>query len=609
MKKKLFSLIAIFLVSVMCTSMAACDLVTTNAQRDMKQIVATVQIDDSVERDSITKRQLVNAFLNTGYQYVSQGYTYEQTFQLMMDLLVNRRVLVQQAKLDLPVINADATGVEKFLTAEEIKKCKYEVVKAVNEVIDSYEKDLVKVEETEDEEDEEEDTDTLRPVPKTYDEEEEEEIPETFAVNTNKPSEIEGSTEKTRKQAYNKFIKALHNNNLIDSVDVEDVLETTYGKDEILNQEETVLLDKYQKSIEDAATAQLSNAVLAQRWNDMVAIQKQGYANQTAYATALGSVSDESFVFVNPYGGYGYVLNLLFKPTDYVQREVTKLQAKRRSGIISIAEYEAQRAALFAASDAFEIVDERKTWITKGDEELFTLEGSTVTFGDKLLKSDALKQFDATVSKNEKGKYTVTYEDSDKLTVSAMMTLLGEKLGAGAGVDDTTYGKLYTATAANSENIFRDFMFAYSDDNSDAALNTYKGYVSAPALNNNQNGQYVKEFEKAARYVVEKGVGNYVLVVTDYGVHVIYCATQITPGEVAMPDWAAITDWDAEKANRTTAYLFREAILADLQSTAFSTVQSTQINKYTAEGAKTASGADCVIKYQKRYKDLLSLGA
>jgi len=155
MKKKLFSLIAIFLVSVMCTSMAACDLVTTNAQRDMKQVVATVQIDDSVERDSITKRQLVNAFLNTGYSYLSQGYTYEQTFGLMMDLLVNRRILVQQAKLDLPVINADATGVEKFLTAEEINKCKYEVVKAVNEVIDSYEKELVKEEDTEDEEDEE----------------------------------------------------------------------------------------------------------------------------------------------------------------------------------------------------------------------------------------------------------------------------------------------------------------------------------------------------------------------------------------------------------------------------------------------------------------------
>ena len=489
MKKKLFSLIAIFLVSVMCTSMTACDLVTTNAQRDMKQIVATVQIDDSVERDSITKRQLVNAFLNTGYQYVSQGYTYEQTFQLMMDLLINRRILVQQAKLDLPVVNSDGVGVEKYLTAEEIKKCKYEVVKAVNSVIDSYEEDLVDTDDEEEEEDEEEDTDTFRPVPKTYDDEDdEEEVPETFAINTNQPSEVEGSTEKTRKQAYNKFIKALYNNSLIDSVDVEDVLATAYGKDEILNQEETVLLEKYQKSIEDAATAQLTNEILAQRWNDMVAIQKQNYASQSAYATALGSVSDESFVFVNPYGGYGYVLNLLFKPTDYVQRELTKLQSKKSSGIISIAEYEAQRNALFTASDAFEIVDERKTWVTQGDEELFTLEGSTVTFGEKLLKSDALKQFDATVSKNEKGKYTVTYEDSDKLTVSAMMTLLGEKLGAGAGVDDATYGKLFTATAANSENIFRDFMFAYSDDNSDAALNTYKGYVSAPALNNNQNG-------------------------------------------------------------------------------------------------------------------------
>lgn len=47
---------------------------------------------------TILKRDLVAYFLNTGYTYVSSyGYTYEQTFNLLMDNLVSRKIMVQYA--------------------------------------------------------------------------------------------------------------------------------------------------------------------------------------------------------------------------------------------------------------------------------------------------------------------------------------------------------------------------------------------------------------------------------------------------------------------------------------------------------------------------------
>ena len=108
-------------VSALCVafalSAASCGegMITTNSEKDMAQVVGTVNIANHEEfqeggqyaayasaissvNSDILKRDLVAYFLNTGYTYVqSYGYTYEQTFNLLMDNLINRKIIVQYA--------------------------------------------------------------------------------------------------------------------------------------------------------------------------------------------------------------------------------------------------------------------------------------------------------------------------------------------------------------------------------------------------------------------------------------------------------------------------------------------------------------------------------
>ena len=46
----------------------------------------------------VLKRDLVSYYLSTGYTYVEQyGYTYEDTFNMLLDGLVSREIIIQQA--------------------------------------------------------------------------------------------------------------------------------------------------------------------------------------------------------------------------------------------------------------------------------------------------------------------------------------------------------------------------------------------------------------------------------------------------------------------------------------------------------------------------------
>lgn len=240
MKKKLIMIISCLLAAVFGLGMfSGCDLLLTDNRADMEQVVAEVNIgsdtdslnamfstifgsdyeldadvesnlSDIVTTDNIYKRDLVAYFINYGYSYVSQGsYTYAEAFELMMDSLVSRKIMVQYAMLyylsegqivvdrdslspDVLAIVDDApdgsneygykvvTGtdgiivkdgltvsdylsaknqeglsgdaqtiamLEYFLTADEINYAQYQLRLAVNSAIDSYEQEIIAAEE------------------------------------------------------------------------------------------------------------------------------------------------------------------------------------------------------------------------------------------------------------------------------------------------------------------------------------------------------------------------------------------------------------------------------------------------------------------------------
>ncbi len=104
MKKLIAKLVTFVLATTMVlTVFTACDWVTTNADRDMDQVIASVNIDESQLNDTkIYKRELVSNYVTYGYQYVmSYGYTVSDTYQLLLDNLVNNEVILQYARIQL----------------------------------------------------------------------------------------------------------------------------------------------------------------------------------------------------------------------------------------------------------------------------------------------------------------------------------------------------------------------------------------------------------------------------------------------------------------------------------------------------------------------------
>ena len=95
-----------------------CSFVTTDNEKDLEQVVATVDITGSLAKadseykdyadevsaildnlnSDILKRDLVAYYLSVGYQYVENyGYSYEDAFNMLLDGLISREIMIQYA--------------------------------------------------------------------------------------------------------------------------------------------------------------------------------------------------------------------------------------------------------------------------------------------------------------------------------------------------------------------------------------------------------------------------------------------------------------------------------------------------------------------------------
>ena len=201
MRKILTKIVTLFLITVLSvTAFAGCALITTDTDRDMAQVVATVQIEDDITADHIHKIEMLSAFMSYGYMYVQQyGYTVEATYEMILQNLVQNKIIIQGARMALAdkynekvgsddflayfIDNATATenlnasaasmgedyGVEelqrvvkeleKYLTPYEIAQAKHSIRTSINQLVETYAED--------DEEDEgkEDETFEARAVP------------------------------------------------------------------------------------------------------------------------------------------------------------------------------------------------------------------------------------------------------------------------------------------------------------------------------------------------------------------------------------------------------------------------------------------------------------
>lgn len=103
MKKLLQKLTAVFVVAALSVCvLSGCGLFSVDSGRDMKQVVATVQISEKVNQTDIYKKDIIAGYVSYGYNYVQYySKTTSEAYQMVLDNLVNNAVIVQQSRLEL----------------------------------------------------------------------------------------------------------------------------------------------------------------------------------------------------------------------------------------------------------------------------------------------------------------------------------------------------------------------------------------------------------------------------------------------------------------------------------------------------------------------------
>lgn len=467
-KKNLLALTMAACLGLSC--LTGCELVTTDNQRDMAQVVADIDITKSTEfaeggayakyasavgTETVVKRELITYFVNVGYMYVqSYGYTYSQAFDLIVTSLVNQKIIGQYAKayyLKLSETSADynysladyeayvnaaedkdVAAYRYFLTDDEYGKAVYTLNQSINSSIDSYEKEYLKEESTSS-------STTARTLPTGAETEEEDYYDKDYAIYTGKNAlsscgtyeAVENSTPSTRKKAYNRFLLSLQNNYLYSKEEQGlPMEELSYYKTELARQLSSALINKLADTIEDEAAKNFTESYVTARYNELLAGQQNSFnASSSNFETALDSMSDSSFVLYAPTGGYGFVINILLPFSTTQSFLLSGYQAD--TSLTNDERYE-KRGALLKNVLA---TDQRETWFT-GDEdysyETTDYYGASGTSGylffeNSLTDSDRYESmknyfgkyaYNGTVEKDEDGEYVLT---PDKISIDGFI--------------------------------------------------------------------------------------------------------------------------------------------------------------------------------------------
>ena len=449
MKKKLTKILGVVLAAVFSLGLfAGCDLISADNQADMAQVVAQVniandkdslntafgylgstlsegvdgQLEEILSTDEIYKRDLVAYFLSYGYNYVSQGSSYAEAFESIMNVLVERKVLVQFATVyylnagkvevdrdfidftkdydagegDALVMKGEVSvdaylsaieessdqsvdrqanaGLEIFLTEDEIKYANYQVMQAINSSIDSYEETIIAEDESS------ASSESARTIPTGanqtdtyYPMNDEGGLNYNVYTGYNTLSDcgeyekLDGSTVVTRRRAYIRFLNSLNQNYLLEKQDLgsalSNVQELSYYDIELRTQYEMLLINKFTATV----ALNMSDGAVEQRLNDKYeSLKTSQQASATDFVSTMDSVSDTSFVLYSPADRtYGFVYNILLPFNANQSLEVKNLQNVYGS---DTREYLAQRQKLFKGILA---TDQRSSWFNGSEDYSF----------------------------------------------------------------------------------------------------------------------------------------------------------------------------------------------------------------------------------------------
>ncbi|MDE7452930.1 MAG: hypothetical protein K2N22_00800 [Clostridia bacterium] len=486
MKKKT-AVIAAALAS--CIALGAtftgCSLVSSNNKKDMEQVIVEVDVSRSdkfpakledyrnaITTTSIVKRDLISYFLNVGYSYIQNGSSYKDTFNLLVNQLVENAVLTQYCTLELLSQSEDSKSLENFLAYEndveryeyllgnedDVLLAKYSLYKSLNSAIDNYEKTII------DEEDEYTGSDT-RTTPVNLNTEQDDYYPHgkdgglDYYVYTGytgyllsdsgiyQDDALDGTTRLTRLRAYNSFIKNLKNNYLVDEKeDLTDIMSLDYIQNEYLTQLKSRAVTKYFNDYEEELEEQLKGgdtSYIQYVYDELVKQQKRDYESTSDFETALGDMSSSSFILYSPnttdsdeftdgkHGNYGFVYNILL-PFDAIQSRELDSLSKIHSANEDDDYYYYERNKILKN---IKTVDQRSAWFNGATKYAFDateagIEGYYDANSDWLFFEDNLTDSGEGGRYKKLQAYTGSYPYNGKVyeNENGSYTLLGNKL-------------------------------------------------------------------------------------------------------------------------------------------------------------------------------------
>ena len=398
-----------------------CNFFPTDSEKDLAQDVASVNISAALKDDEafksvadtvnqlmgdakIKKRDLIAYFLSTGYQYVdSYGYSYKDTFNMLLDGLVNREVMLQYVvAYYLDKTGANVTDINTYKTLESGKeenkklaksansdeillykyflteggegstedydRAIYGLKKSLNDALDSSEQTYILAK------DEEHNHGETRTMPTNATTEKSDYYTTKYDIYTGRNAagdcgdyeRLDGSTPVTRKKAYNAFLANLQNYNLIDKdEDTSSIYNLEYYYIELASTLGQALLSKYNKEMEEKAISTLTATYVADKYEKIYSQQKLAYENDNAaFQTAIDGASDNSFVLYGKQKSatekFGFVYNILLPFST--SQNVKYTEAKGR-GLSQDALY-AYRKNLLSKVEGKDL---RTSWISEHD--------------------------------------------------------------------------------------------------------------------------------------------------------------------------------------------------------------------------------------------------
>ncbi len=617
MKKKLVALVAMVMsIFIGFSALTGCNLITVDNERDMKQVVATVNIgNEGAKTDEIYKQDMIMMYLNYGYS-LGEQYSQSQIFEILISQLINNRILVQSAMKTFEddanfVKNTtkDKWDVERYLTTEDdiandklsdVNEATYEAMKSINDLIDNYVEDV-----------EEKVGDALFEEVRT--------TPTNAAKKELTAQEKSdyiakgidiGENDKERRKAYNKVLKLLEDNSLLGEDYVDDIKQTTYYKELIVSSFESILIKKYEDALKADARSKVTYAMLEEKYKEMYDAQVNNYKNNdTAFSSALSSATADNPIIYTPFGGYVYVYNLLLGASE----EQTEALNKVKEDTTDTAKIAKARRNILQGTIAKDL---RATWIQSGYDFDFASKKFT---GDYAYLEDSLAfQGEVTrlVEKTDKvdAEYRIDSVTEFKLDDFIAQFIDGYLYNGAGTIEADTNPSIYKKVKVDAKpdsytEKINELLFAFSTD--DGSLNTNKGYVVAPKPDFDGSETYMQEFADAGRELVNLGGYSYVIAATDYGYHFMFLSEVISANTsyATLDEYLTslgvangsdefdnlLANWDDADED---AYLYKFINLYASADTAVSEAESALFNKYNND-------ANCVKKYKDVYADLL----